>query len=192
MWGACIYPAAMSTDALAGSLSSKPYRIACLCDLRDAQGRVLLLHRKKEPNFNLVSPIGGKLDVALGESPMQCARREVMEEAGIDVPMERFRLIGMVSEQEFEGKGHWLMFVYRVLGSVEVTPRDMREGRLDWFALSELERLPVPETDRKVIWPLMHAAEPKTAGGQFGFFVVHIDCRDGKMKWDVEQRIEGT
>lgn len=182
----------MSNDVLAGSLPAKPYRIACLCDLRDKDNRVLLLHRKKEPNFNMVSPIGGKLDVALGESPMQCAQREVHEEAGLDLPLERFRLIGMVSEQEFEGKGHWLMFVYRITGSVEVTPRDMREGRLDWFRLDQLKDLPVPQTDKHVIWPLMHAAEPKTAGGEPGFFCVHIDCRDGKMKWHVEQQIPGT
>jgi 8-oxo-dGTP diphosphatase len=116
-----------------------PYRIACLCDLRDAQGRVLLLRRIKSPNLGLCSPIGGKLDVAHGESPAQCAQREILEEAGIHVPLERIRLIGLVAETAFEGRGHWLMFVYRVLGAVEVEPRDMREGRLDWFTPQEIE-----------------------------------------------------
>lgn len=169
-----------------------PYRIACLCDLRDEQGRILLLHRKKEPNFNLVSPIGGKLDVDLGESPAQCAQREVSEEAGLHLPIDRFHLIGMVSEQAFEGKGHWLMFVYRVLGSVWVEPHDMREGRLDWFHASDLERLPVPETDRKVIWPLMRACEQRTPEGKPGFFAVHIDCRGPQLAWSVEQMMAGT
>ncbi len=166
-----------------------PYKLACLCDLRDAQGRILLLRRKKSPNQGLCSPIGGKLDVELGESPAQCAQREIREEAGIEVPIDRIRLIGMVSEQAFEGKGHWLMFVYRVMGAVEVRPHEMNEGMLDWFTPAELEGLPVPETDRAIIWPLMRATEPRTAKGLPGFFAVHIDCRGAALTWQVEQQI---
>jgi 8-oxo-dGTP diphosphatase len=172
--------------------TSLPYRIACLCDLRDARGRVLLLHRLKEPNKDLCSPIGGKLDIALGESPAQCAQREVHEEAGLHLPLDRFHLIGMVSEQAFEGKGHWLMFVYRVLGSVEVEPREMREGRLEWFEPEQIEALALPETDRKVIWPLMRRAEARSKNGKPGFFAVHIDCRGVAMTWSVDQEMAGT
>ncbi len=181
----------MPTHALPGD-PAMPYRIACLCDLRDEAGRILLLRRLKAPNLGLCSPIGGKLDIAHGESPAACARREILEEAGIDVPMERIHLIGLVSEQEFEGKGHWLMFVYRVLGPVWVEPRDMREGRLDWFAPHELDALPLPETDRRIIWPLMRETEARTPGGVPGFFAVHIDCRDGNLRWSVEQQTPGT
>lgn len=166
-----------------------PYRIACLCDLRDEQGRSLLLRRIKSPNQGLCSPIGGKLDVASGESPAQCAQREILEEAGIHVPIERLRLIGLVAETAFEGKGHWLMFVYRVLGPVKVEPHDMREGRLDWFRPDEVDLLPLPETDRRIILPLMRRTEPKSAGGTPGFFAVHIDCRGSEMSWTVEQEV---
>ncbi len=169
-----------------------PYRIACLCDLRDDRGRILLLRRLKAPNLGLCSPIGGKLDIVHGESPAQCAQREIAEEAGLSIPMERIHLIGLVSEREFEGKGHWLMFVYRVLGAVHVEPHDMREGRLDWFTPHELAKLPLPETDRAIIWPLLNAAAPQTVNGRPGFFAVHIDCRDGTLKWTVEQQTPGT
>lgn len=175
-----------------GSSANLPYRLACLCDLRDKDGRVLLLRRLKEPNKGLCSPIGGKLDVALGESPAQCAQREVMEEAGLDIPLARFHLIGMVSEQAFEGKGHWLMFVYRVLGDTWLEPHDMREGSLDWFTWDQIDKLPLPETDRRIIWPLIHAADPQTPGGKPGFFAVHIDCREPEMRWSVEQEMRGT
>lgn len=153
---------------------------------------MLLLRRLKAPNQGLCSPIGGKLHVDEGESPAECARREILEEAGLDVPMERIHLIGLVSEQAFEGKGHWLMFVYRVLGPVQVEPHDMREGRLEWFTPSEVDALPLPETDRKIIWPLIRRAEPRTAGGRAGFFAVHIDCRGSEIKWAVEQEVPGT
>lgn len=178
--------------AIQGSTPEMPYRIACLCDLRDADGRILLLKRLKAPNQGLISPIGGKLDVALGESPATCAQREIDEEAQIHVPLDRIHLLGLVSERAFEGKGHWLMFVYRVLGPVWTEPRDIREGRLDWFRPEELESLALPETDRKIIWPLMRRAEPKTAGGRPGFFAVHIDCHGPELAWRVEQETPGT
>lgn len=167
-----------------------PYRIACLCDLRDDRGRVLMLRRLKAPNQGLCSPIGGKLDVAAGESPAQCAQREILEEAGIRVPIERLHLIGLVSECAFEGRGHWLMFVYRVLGPVRVEARDIPEGRLEWIDPEDIESLPLPETDRKIIWPLMRDAEAglgRSHTRRPGFFAVHIDCRSADITWDVEQ-----
>jgi 8-oxo-dGTP diphosphatase len=164
-----------------------PYRIACLCDLRDERGRVLLLRRTKSPNEGLCSPIGGKLDMATGESPAMCAQREIREEAQVEVPVERLHLAGLVSEQAYESRGHWLIFVYRVLGPVAVQPRTIREGELAWHEPGALEGLPLPETDRRVIWPLIRRHETSGPGGRPGFFAVHIDCRDGGLAWRVEQ-----
>lgn len=161
-----------------------PHKLACLCDLRDAEGRILLIHREKHPNFGLVSPIGGKLDTHTGESPAQCAQREILEEAGIEVPIERLHLGGLISERAFEGKGHWLLFYYRVLGAVEVPERRIPEGRLAWHAPEELDSLPQPETDRKIIWPLVRAHD--RGEGRPGFFAVHIDCSGAEMTWTLE------
>lgn len=178
-----------------------PYRLACLCDLRDDQGRVLLLRRAKEPNKGLCSPIGGKLDMHTGESPAQCAQREIMEEAGIHVPIERLHLSGLISETAYEGKGHWLLFYYRVLGPVKVDWTEIREGTLEWFHPHDIEQgsppLPLPETDRRIIWPMIRRVEarydPAKPGSRPGFFALHIDCStldaDGHpaMTWSVEQ-----
>lgn len=167
-----------------------PYKLATLCDIRDAKGRVLLLHRLRPPNQGLCSPIGGKLDMALGESPAQCARREIQEEAGLDIPIERLHLMGLISEQAFEGKGHWLLFLYRVLGPVDLEPHDMNEGRLDWHDPSSLDALPLPRTDREIIWPMIRRHEATGPSGRPGFFAVHIDCRDGGMRWTAEESFE--
>lgn len=175
------------SPSVAGSTPHLPYRLACLCDLRDAQGRLLLLRRVREPNLGLCSPIGGKLDVASGESPAQCARREIMEEAGIDVPIERLRLIGIISEAAFEGRGHWLLFYYRVMGPVEVPAQEIPEGRLEWFHPHEIDALPIPDTDRRIIWPMVRRAEPTAPDQSPGFFAVHIDCTEPKLRWWVEQ-----
>lgn len=174
-----------------------PYKIACLCDLRDQHDRVLLLRRVKEPNLGMCSPIGGKLDMGIGESPAQNARREIMEEAGIDVPLDRLHLTGLISEAAYEGRTHWLIFWYRVIGPVWTEPRDTREGRLDWFTHDEIKRtLPIPDSDKRIIWPLVYAAEADMAAGRAarpGFFAVHIDCSggDSAMTWEVQQQEAG-
>lgn len=167
-----------------------PYKIACLCDLRDERGRILLLRRLREPNLGLCSPIGGKLDMATGESPAQCARREIQEEAGLDIPIDRLHLMGLISECSYgmgAGRGHWLLYLYRVLGTVWVEPHDMPEGRLDWFEPAEVESLPLPETDRRIIWPLIRRHDPADPKRRPGFFAVHIDCRGPELSWTVEQ-----
>ncbi len=157
-----------------------PYRIAVLCVLFDAQGRMLLLHRRKPPNSDLYSPIGGKLEQDLGESPAHCAKREIREEAGIDVDLADLHLTGMVSETAFEGQNHWLMLMYEVTRPVEVQLKHFDEGRLEWHPPEALSRLPIPQTDRDVIWPLFWKHRR-------AFFSVHIDCTQGTIKPEVHQ-----
>lgn len=164
-----------------------PYKIACLCDLRDRDGRVLLLHRIKAPNQGLCSPIGGKLEMTSGESPFQCAVREIKEEAGIDVPVERVHLGGMIAETAFEGRGHWLLFYFRVLGAVEVRAGVMNEGELRWHRPDEIDALPLPRTDREIIWPMIRRHDRSGPGGRPGFFSLHIDCRGEDLRWTIEQ-----
>lgn len=166
-----------------------PYKLACLCDLRDAEGRILLIHRERSPNKGLCSPIGGKLDQHTGESPAQCAQREIIEEAGIELPIERLHLGGLIAETAFEGAGHWLLFYYRVLGPVcsveDVPEQTIPEGRLAWHHPDELDTLPLPDSDRKVIWPMIRKHDG--GGERPGFFAVHIDCRGDLLSWTVEE-----
>ena len=127
-----------------------------------------------------------------GESPAQCAQREIMEEAGIHVPIERLHLSGLISERAYEGKGHWLLFYYRVLGPVQVEWKQINEGALEWHHPDEIEALPLPETDRRIIWPLIRKGEKsydeRILGSRPGFFALHIDCEaDGRLVWKVEQ-----
>lgn len=125
--------------------------------------------------------------MATGESPARCAAREIQEEAGIDVPIERLHLLGLISECSYEGDGHWLLFYYRVIGPVCVRERRIDEGTLEWFERDRLPSLPVPETDHKIIWPLVREHESVRQGVPHGFFAVHIDCRDGRLRWSVDQ-----
>ncbi|MBS3821451.1 MAG: NUDIX domain-containing protein [Phycisphaerae bacterium] len=157
-----------------------PYRIAVLCYLFDERGRLLLLHRRKEPNCGLYSPIGGKLEMDLGESPAACALREIREEVLLDLDYSDIHLTGLVSETAFQGQTHWLIFIYEVVRPVQVQRTDFEEGTLEWHEFDTVERhLNVPETDRRIIYPLFRQYRGR-------FFHVHIDCTDGQYAWRLE------
>ena len=162
------------------STPSLPYKIACLCELTNEQGDLLLLHRSKHPNKDLYSPIGGKLEQATGESPAQCAQREIQEETGLEIPIERLRLSGIISETAYQNETHWLMFWYRVEGPVDLPAHEMDEGSLEWHPADTLMDLPLPSTDRDVIWPAVMKYHD-------GFFALHIDCTGPEMTWTIEQ-----
>ena len=150
-----------------------PYRIAVLVHLTDGQGRRLLLHRTKEPNAGMHSPVGGKLEVEDGESPHTCAVREVHEETGIVLQENEVHLLGMVSERSYENTNHWLIFVYEVTRTIdpgEITSMTMDEGELKWVNDEDIEHIGIPDTDREILWPQVKAHSPG------GFFVVHIEC----------------
>lgn len=159
-----------------------PYQIAVLCYLFDEQGRVLLLHRRKKPNRELYSPVGGKLEQSIGESPTSCAVREIQEETALTVTPEDLHLTGIVSETAFGDETHWLMFLYEVTRPVVVERQEFNEGKLEWHERNAIADLPLPDTDRQVIWPLFWQHRG-------GFFMVHIDCRGGNLRWQVQQEL---
>ena len=92
--------------------------------------------------MNMYSPIGGKLDVATGEGPHDCAIREIREETGISVEPEALRLTGIVSERAYQGEAHWLIFLFEVIGPIA---RDacqwerFEEGTLEWKPIETLD-----------------------------------------------------
>ncbi len=157
-----------------------PYKIAVLCYLFDAEGRVLLLHRHRPPNRHLYSPIGGKLETGDGESPTACAVREIREEVDLSVEPEDLHLTGIVSETGYGDETHWLMFLYEVRGAVTVTRTHFGEGRLEWLNREQISQLPIPDTDRCVIWPLFWRYRGR-------FFMAHIHCQGGQLRWRLEQ-----
>jgi 8-oxo-dGTP diphosphatase len=180
----------------AGNAAPIPYKIAVLAYIFNDAGQLLLLHRTRPPNQHLYSPVGGKLEQATGESPYACALREIHEEVGVQLNLHDIRLLGIVSERAFQGSpgwksgvsplpavpapaSHWLMFCFEVIRPLNFPPRQIAEGRLEWFDPAAVDSLPIPKTDRQVIWPLVQAHATLLKGAQSGTnFSVHIDCRD--------------
>ncbi|MHC4210978.1 MAG: NUDIX hydrolase [Planctomycetota bacterium] len=163
-----------------------PYKIAVLCYLYDDEGQVLLLHRDQQPNRGMYSPVGGKVDIASGEGPHQCALRELAEETGITLGHDDLRLTGIVSERAYEDEAHWLIFLFEAVAPLA---RDalkwtrFEEGTLEWKRAEEVPGLPIPRTDREIMWPLVQAHRG-------GFFVVHIDWSATDMTWTVHESVK--
>ena len=106
-------------------------------------GDVLLMLRNKEPNLGLWVGPGGKLEP--GESPYDCAKRELYEETGLEVNDLHFR--GLITEISPRPDWQWLMFLYVATEFSGTIVEDKREGRLSWCSLSEVMQLPIPEAD---------------------------------------------
>lgn len=117
-------------------------RAAVLCILQSADtDRMLLLRREREPHVGKYTPVGGKLEPF--ETPEAAARREVFEEAGVDVP--DLKLCGILTETS-PVKYNWIVYVY--VGFVqEFEPPACNEGELTWVPLDDVSRIPTPRTD---------------------------------------------
>jgi 8-oxo-dGTP diphosphatase len=158
-----------------------PYKIATLLYCFNQRDDVLLIERAQEPNRGLWSPPGGKLHQHDGESPFACAAREAREELGLSLAATDLHLTGLVSEHGYEGREHWLMFLFEVKPRLAGVPPPMREGRFAFHPRGALDSLSIPQTDRERIWPLFWKHRS-------GFFAVHCHCHpDGRNDWTVEQ-----
>lgn len=147
------------------------FRISTLAFLRDREGRFLLLERNRPPNQGCWSPIGGKLHMDEGESPYECACREIHEEAALEVTERDLHLFGMVSEKNYEGSGHWLMFLFACHKPLDGLPPAIDEGRFGLFSRAEVDQLRLPDTDRRFVW------EPYDRFHDT-FFCLRADCSD--------------
>lgn len=158
-----------------------PHKLSVLVFLQDSAGRHLLIERAKAPNAGQWSPIGGKLETSVGESPHQCAARETLEEVGLACAPEDFHLFAMIAERAYEGGAHWLMFLFTCRRTIEAVPATIDEGRFGFYSREELEHLPLPETDRVGLWPIYDRHRG-------GFVALRADCTPGlPLRVDVEE-----
>lgn len=167
-------PAAVSPAA---SIVSPPallgYKIAVLVFIENSRGKQLLLLRAKAPNLGTWSPIGGKLETATGESPFECAVRETAEETGHVITAADLHLFAMIAEKAYEGASHWLLFLFRCTKPLEALPAAMEEGRFGFFSRDEIEKLPLPETDRTALWQIYDQHRDR-------FVALRADCAPAK------------
>ena len=150
-----------------------PFKISVLVFVRDEDGKFLLIRRNKAPNLGLWSPIGGKLEMARGESPFECAARETREETGLELSDSDLRMFAMISEKSYEGGTHWLMFLFDAKKRIRALPEAISEGSFGLFGKGEIGGLDIPETDRALLWDAWEKYS------QSGFAVMRADCGSG-------------
>jgi len=166
------------------SLPTIPYKVAVLIFLENSHGEHLLLLRAKAPNLGSWSPIGGKLEMATGESPFECAVRETGEETGFVVEASDLHLFAMIAEKAYEGQSHWLLFLFRCHRPLDMLPAAFDEGRFGFFTRRAIEALPIPETDRTALWPTFDAYRDD-------FVALRADCAPGHPVRIVVEQVTG-
>ena len=120
-------------------------KLATLCYLRH-EGKTLMVHRIKKKNdmhAGKWNGLGGKLEP--GETPEECAVREILEESGLKVinPV----LKGVLTFPAFSNDEDWYAFVF-VAHEFEGQLIDSPEGDLKWVDNSELLDLNLWDGDR--------------------------------------------
>ncbi len=141
---------------------------ASLCYVRRG-GKTLMIHRVKRENDmhqGKWNGLGGKF--ISGESPEECAIREIQEESGLLAT--RMELKGLLTFPQFANNEDWYAFVF-VVHEYEGELVESEEGYLAWIPDSELLGLNLWEGDRVFI-PWLEQA---------GFFSAKFYYREGKL-----------
>ncbi|MBA3849659.1 MAG: NUDIX hydrolase [Opitutus sp.] len=160
--------------------SALPYKISVLVFLENRAGELLLMLRAKQPNLGVWSPIGGKLEMDTGESPFQCAAREIEEEAGLVVAESDLHLFAMIAEKAYQGHHHWLMFLFHCKQPIDGLPADIAEGKFAFWSRADIANLEIPETDAAALWPIYDRYRDR-------FVSLRADCSVSPIKITVEQ-----
>ncbi len=112
----------------------------------EKDGAYLMMHRVKKQNDENKDKwvgIGGKLEA--GESPFDCARREIAEETGIIPNNLRYRgIITFVSDLY----GTEYMHLFTADGYTGTLAATCDEGNLEWVEKARIHTLPIWEGDK--------------------------------------------
>ncbi len=108
--------------------------------------KYLMLHRTKkenDENYDKWIGVGGKFEA--GESPFDCARREIYEETGLqDLNLEYRGIITFVSDEY----GTEYMHLFTAKTNTEKIVPNCEEGELVWVKKQEIPSLTIWEGDK--------------------------------------------
>ena len=144
-------------------------KFATLCYIR-RDGQTLMLHRNKKPNDmhqGKWNGLGGKLES--GETPEECAVREIWEESGLRARDPQLK--GFITFPDFTGDDDWYTFLF-VIEDFEGALIESPEGDLAWIDDEKVLELPLWAGDRIFI-PWLDEA---------GFFSAQFEYRGERLE----------
>jgi len=112
-------------------------------------------HRRIFPNR--YNGVGGHIE--RDEDPLSSARREILEETGLDV--RDIKLCAVYNVDAGEDTGI-VLFVFTAVSDTRKVVSDEKEGTLHWIPLGEVSKLDLVE-DLPIIIPRVTAMKPTDA-----------------------------
>jgi len=139
-----------------------------LCYL-EKDGKYLMLHRiKKKNDVNLHKWIGLGGKFLEGESPFECAKREIFEESGLIVKKLNYRGVVTFDCPPYPTDYMHLFTATEFEGEI----KECDEGTLEWVDKKELKNIPIWEGDY-IFFDLIDNNEP--------FFSLKLSYRNDKL-----------
>lgn len=120
-------------------------KLATLCYVMH-EGKTLMIYRNKKENDyheGKWNGLGGKFEQ--GETPEECAVRELKEETGLDAVNPRLK--GIITFPMFDTKEDWYVFLF-VIKEFTGELIDSPEGELAWIENDKLPGLNLWEGDK--------------------------------------------
>lgn len=121
--------------------------ILTTCCYLKVDGKTLMLYRNKKQNDINEGKwigIGGKIEN--GESPLDCVKREFLEETGLEISDIRLKAyITFPQLHSFEDEGMFLYVAYAYKGKLK---ENCNEGKLSWINDDMISTLPMWEGDK--------------------------------------------
>ena len=136
----------------------------------EKDGEYLMIHRvkkKNDLNHDKWIGIGGKFEY--GESPHECAVREIREECGVMPKNLRYRGIVTFVSDEYGTEYMHLFTAYGYEGEIDY---NCDEGVLEWVKKEKIPSLPIWEGD-KIFFELLDKED--------GFFSLKLQYEGDKL-----------
>lgn len=120
-------------------------KLATLCYVTKENKTLMLYRNKKQNDYHegKWNGLGGKFEI--GETPEECAVREIKEEAGLTV--KSLKLKGFITFPLFNGKEDWYVFLF-VIDKFDGDLIDSPEGKLEWIDNNKLLELNLWDGDK--------------------------------------------
>lgn len=163
-----------SLDGETGKKKQRPF-VAVLLVIKK-KGKYLLYHRKKEPFFDFYGLLGAKVE--FGEDIISCAKRELLEETGLEGDCEIKSVINFRIKENNQLLSHFTQFVVLFEDPKGELVEENREGSYTFVNSAEF----LKKNEEGVLFPdnLVIFKNLKKDSG-FNFYEMSFNIVDSKF-----------